>query len=106
MTTDCVETVEVTEDNGITCQDVLDMYEITITQFFEWNPTVEDDCSGLWLGYQYCVEIEQATTTTTQAATTTTTTIPTPPGPTQPGQPPNCNKWHLVEGEYPPLLLL
>lgn len=34
----------------MTCQVLLDMYSLTIAQFFAYNPAVGADCSGLWLG--------------------------------------------------------
>ncbi|KAK0647930.1 LysM domain-containing protein [Lasiodiplodia hormozganensis] len=107
---------------GLTCQDVLDYTCLTIAQFYAMNPAVGADCSGLWLGYQYCVRTDDYvdligcsdgddnSTTTTQTGTLTAppttgtqtgTAVPstTAPGPTQTGQPANCNAWYIAQGK-------
>ena len=28
---------------------------ITEQQFFDWNPVLNGSCTGMWLGYYYCV---------------------------------------------------
>ncbi|KLU86623.1 hypothetical protein MAPG_05635 [Magnaporthiopsis poae ATCC 64411] len=33
------------------------MNNITIAQFFAWNPAVGNQCQGLWTGYRYCTRI-------------------------------------------------
>jgi len=87
--------------DGWTCADILDKFSLTIAQFFKYNPDVNNDCSGLWLGYRYCVRDNQYVSPS--SATTGTTPTPTPsgpPGPVQPGQPQNCNKWHVAVGTF------
>jgi hypothetical protein len=70
---------------------------ISADQFFAWNPAVSKDCgTNFWLGYAYCVGVSSATTTT-PTVTSTPTATPTPPADTHPGQPANCNKWHVVK---------
>ncbi|KAL8366432.1 hypothetical protein RB595_004963 [Gaeumannomyces hyphopodioides] len=95
---------------GFTCQGILDQNDITIAQFYAWNPTVGDQCQGLWPGYRYCISITEnpdngedpspATTSTTSTSSNSTSSAPnpspTPPGPTQEGIAANCNKWHLA----------
>ncbi|CAF3474344.1 unnamed protein product [Fusarium graminearum] len=45
-------------DNGYTnCQKWLMDWAITEQKFSEYNPTVDDDCSGIKVGHSYCVEI-------------------------------------------------
>jgi len=41
--------------SGDTCYDIATSNGITTEQFYAWNPPVGTDCSGLWLGYSYCV---------------------------------------------------
>ncbi|KAK6072405.1 LysM domain-containing protein [Seiridium cupressi] len=43
----------VTDD---TCDTVLSLVSyITEDQFFEWNPALNGDCQGMWVGYYYCI---------------------------------------------------
>ncbi|MCJ1355898.1 MAG: hypothetical protein MMC33_005890 [Icmadophila ericetorum] len=96
-------------DIGVSCQEILDEYDLTIAQFYAWNPAVNADCSNLQLDYQYCVSIPGFTPPTTTAASTsisisastaptgTSTSGPVPPGPIQTGQPANCIQWYLAE---------
>ncbi|KAL5316128.1 hypothetical protein ACEPPN_017006 [Leptodophora sp. 'Broadleaf-Isolate-01'] len=87
--------------SGDTCQKIVDTYKtFSLTQFYSWNPAVGTDCSGLWLGYNYCIAI---TGTPTTIPPTTTSTAPTGPtvSPTQEGVSSKCNKWYLVaSGDY------
>lgn len=42
--------------SGDTCQGIVDRYgTFSLTQFYGWNPAVGSGCSGLWLGYYYCI---------------------------------------------------
>lgn len=50
MTPNCTLTADVATKNGLTCEDILDIYELTITQFYKMNPSVGADCSGMWVG--------------------------------------------------------
>ncbi|KAI5866007.1 LysM domain-containing protein [Durotheca rogersii] len=101
MTPNCTEIVEVASTDGMTCTEILSVYGITIEQFFAWNPSVGADCLGMWAGYQYCVATSDEQPTPTRTSTSSSTVKPTgPPGPTQTGQPANCNKWHIaVDGD-------
>ncbi|KAI0109000.1 hypothetical protein GGR51DRAFT_513994 [Nemania sp. FL0031] len=82
------------------CNDVLLNYELTIAQFYAYNPEVGKDCSNLWTSYAYCIRDPDYTApddpSTTTTAPPTSTTPAGPPGPTHTGQPANCNKWHVV----------
>lgn len=69
-------------------------------QFYEYNPAVEDDCSGLWPDMAYCIRgpgyTPPPSSTTSSApptSSTTTPATPTPPAPTHPGQPEDCDEW-------------
>lgn len=47
----CTEYADI--DDGWTCADILDIYHLTIAQFFAYNSAVKADCSGLWLGAEH-----------------------------------------------------
>lgn len=97
--------------DGRTCQDILDTYDLTISQFYSYNPAVGSDCSSLWTEYSYCVRTPDYVDGTqpsasgsasgTVSATATTSTpgngSPTPTSPVQSGQPTNCNKWYTAQ---------
>ncbi|EIT79515.1 hypothetical protein AO1008_01360 [Aspergillus oryzae 100-8] len=94
---------------GVYCQDIATQNGITLEEFYEWNPALEGDCSGLWLNYAYCVGITSSTSpsntmATTDAPTTTSSTpcaTVKPPGPTQSGIPCTCNKYLMqADGVY------
>ncbi|GAW17906.1 hypothetical protein ANO14919_073750 [Xylariales sp. No.14919] len=106
-TEDCVEYEAIIAP--MTCETFLNRHQITIAQFYKWNPAVGADCGNLWLDYRYCVTTDPEFTGTvpsgTVSPTPTSTTSPTstnpgPPGPTFSGSPDNCNKWHvIIEGD-------
>ncbi|KAI3331384.1 hypothetical protein F4824DRAFT_294880 [Ustulina deusta] len=95
-TENCTRYVDVFDGSGFTCQDILDDFNITIAQFYAWNPAVGADCSNLWLSYQYCVAGPALPGSTPTSTMTPTSTIG-PGAPTQTGQPANCNKWYIVK---------
>lgn len=41
--------------DGWTCESVLDTYDLTIAQFYAYNPAVGSDCSTLILGISFLV---------------------------------------------------
>ncbi|RGP81323.1 carbohydrate-binding module family 50 [Fusarium longipes] len=49
---------------GQTCRDVLNKHGSFMKkeEFFEWNPDVHTDCSGLFVGYWVCVGVRPKTT--------------------------------------------
>ncbi|KAL6230075.1 hypothetical protein BDW75DRAFT_245169 [Aspergillus navahoensis] len=82
--------------SGDDCSTIESMFGITLAQLYDWNPSIGETCTNLWLGYAYCVKGPSPTTKTT----TTTTTTNTAPSQTQTGIAPNCNKYHtVVSGE-------
>jgi hypothetical protein len=90
---------------NVGCSDVISYEKITLAEFARWNPTVLDDCSGMWAEVNVCVGVIGGTTTSTPKPTTTTikpsATTTTgngiqTPQPTQPGMITNCNKFHWV----------
>lgn len=48
----CTDYVDVCSGCGWDCSTILELYEITISQFFEWNPLVGSECTGMQLGKQ------------------------------------------------------
>lgn len=90
---------------GNTCSQIYTYEKVSLADFVKWNPSVKDDCSGLWAEVYVCVGViggsaptTTASTTTTKATTTTTSAGNgvTTPTPTQPGMVGNCAKFHWV----------
>lgn len=48
----CTDYVDVCSGCGWDCSTILDLYDITIAQFYEWNPLVGSQCTGMQLGKQ------------------------------------------------------
>lgn len=94
---------------GDSCTTPATAYGITVAQFLAWNPAVSADCStGFWVDEAYCVGtasgVPVVTSTTSSvtrsAASSTSAASPTPPAPTQAGEPSNCNAWFVpVSGD-------
>lgn len=82
---------------GVTCSQVISYQRITLADFVAWNPTVLNDCSGMWAEVNVCVGIISGSPTSTKPTTTTTpgNGVATPQ-PTQPGMVTNCAKFHWV----------
>jgi LysM repeat protein len=84
--TDCDEWYTV--QPGDTCPTIAFENGISITQFLSWNPSVNPSCTqGLVAGYSYCVGV----------AVTTSPPPLVPPGPTQPGEAANCDRWYVAQ---------
>lgn len=83
--------------DGDSCAAIASDNGITVTQFYNWNPSVGAGCSTLWNGYYVCVSIvgvEPKPTTTDQGNGIAT------PTPTQPGMTGSCKKFHkVVDGD-------
>ncbi|KAB5545791.1 LysM domain-containing protein [Coniochaeta sp. 2T2.1] len=46
--------------SGDFCQGIVDRYKtFSLQDFYKWNPAVKSDCSGLWVGYYYCVGVKK-----------------------------------------------
>ena len=95
--------------DGDTCYSIETTYDISLAQFYAWNPSgkcrmppsvffsrdaslltnaiVKSDCTGMWLGYAYCVKGPAPATTTSAAAA---------PAPTQSGIASNCNEYYVI----------
>lgn len=58
---------------GDTCSKIIAQYKtFDFNDFFQWNPAVEKDCSGIWVDTWYCVGV--ATTPTSRPIKTAETT--------------------------------
>ncbi|KAK1749928.1 hypothetical protein QBC47DRAFT_439725 [Echria macrotheca] len=79
---------------GEICQSVVDKEQISLDQFYQWNPAIGTDCQGLWLGYYVCVGVSGGSGTTTVKPTSTTSSPPAIK--TQPGVVSDCKKFHQV----------
>ncbi|THC91912.1 hypothetical protein EYZ11_008622 [Aspergillus tanneri] len=82
------------------CYDIASYYgNFTLDQFYEWNPSVKSDCSGLQAGYYVCIGVAASSTTvaTADPATTTAATTTTPNIPQQSGIAKDCNKYYFVK---------
>lgn len=45
-------------EKGDECYGIAEDNKIDIEDFYEWNPAVEDDCSGLLFDFYVCVGVE------------------------------------------------
>ncbi|KAK3988829.1 hypothetical protein QBC44DRAFT_342999 [Cladorrhinum sp. PSN332] len=94
---------------GTTCDSIVSLNGITLSQFRSWNPAVDSACTNLWLGYYVCVGVTgttflsstvtvlpTSTTGTGWNATTTVTEVPIPTASPMPGVIGSCKKYHLV----------
>ncbi|KAK0620404.1 hypothetical protein B0T14DRAFT_586747 [Immersiella caudata] len=100
---------------GDICVTVARLYNLTLSDFYAWNPAVGPNCESLWEGYHYCVAKPPpvpASTTATGFVVVTPTLTATPTGcvaaptPTHPGSICECKTWHRVrEGEVCWMLL-
>ncbi|KAI1380748.1 hypothetical protein F4677DRAFT_441082 [Hypoxylon crocopeplum] len=44
--------------DGDSCWAITEEYQITLDQFYAWNPAIQDDCNtNFWLDYAYCVGV-------------------------------------------------
>lgn len=89
--------------SGDTCSVVAADFDISLTDFYTWNPAVGDTCAGLELGVFVCIGLQGSapTQTITTVPTTTATTTSsgngiTTPTPYQTGMVTNCDEFYLV----------
>ncbi|EEU37422.1 uncharacterized protein NECHADRAFT_86238 [Fusarium vanettenii 77-13-4] len=68
---------------GSTCNNIINRYSAFMTreEFFEWNPELHTDCSGLFVDYYVCVGIRSNATADLEWSTSTPPFTP-PPEPT------------------------
>jgi len=90
---------------SFTCTDVLEVFGLSIAQFYKMNPAVGSDCSNLWTEQAYCIASPNApapspTASRASSLAPSSTSKLGPGAPTHTGQPANCVKWHtVVEGD-------
>ncbi|PWY70846.1 hypothetical protein BO94DRAFT_609132 [Aspergillus sclerotioniger CBS 115572] len=87
--------------SGDTCATIASEYDITLDEFYDWNPAVGDTCANLWVEDYVCVGTtgESASATSTTAVSTTSTTSSTgvtTPTPYETGMVDDCDAFHLV----------
>ncbi|KAJ6150685.1 hypothetical protein N7470_007279 [Penicillium chermesinum] len=78
----CQEFYTVTDSDD--CASVLSKFGITVSQFYQWNPSVGSTCTNLWREEAYCVK-GPATATSSG-----------PNAPVQTGIASNCKKYYTV----------
>ncbi len=58
--------------SGDSCWDITVSYGLTLSQFYDWNPDIEDECgTNFWLGYSYCVGVGSAPSASSSAPIST-----------------------------------
>ncbi|KAI8685249.1 hypothetical protein NCS55_00195600 [Fusarium keratoplasticum] len=88
-------------DDDLDCLLWLEDWSITPEQFCEYNPTIGDNCSGIKVGYSYCVEInhgrpEEPEVTSTEDAEPEPTED-SKPSPTQEGLVDTCTSFYKAK---------
>ncbi|GAB1194476.1 hypothetical protein APSETT444_003722 [Aspergillus pseudonomiae] len=79
--------------SGDQCDIIAAEYGISEAQFKDWNPSIDSNCSNLWLDYYVCVHVPGATTTTSSTPEPTSTL----PQPQMPGIVSNCKTFYKVK---------
>ncbi|KAK3941414.1 hypothetical protein QBC46DRAFT_458301 [Diplogelasinospora grovesii] len=101
MVSNCDDFYDVVSGDG--CYNIAAANNITLDDFYAWNPAVGTNCTSLWPDYYVCVGItaSSATPTTTPPPSSTSSGngISTPT-PTQTGMVDNCNSFYdVVSGD-------
>ncbi|KAI2765953.1 hypothetical protein CBS147339_6385 [Penicillium roqueforti] len=106
MVSDCDEFYLVV--SGDDCATIASDYDISLTNFYAWNPAVGSTCASLWVDDYVCVGVaassSSAVVTTARATTFVTTTVTSgsssapsaTPSPIESGMVDNCDAYHLV----------
>ncbi|KAF7544085.1 hypothetical protein G7Z17_g10232 [Cylindrodendrum hubeiense] len=86
---------------GDTCTKIIELFKtFDFDDFFNWNPAVETDCSGIWADTYYCIGVPGTPTSPpTQVAvtfTTATATAAAKPSPTQDGLIESCTTFYFA----------
>jgi LysM repeat protein len=79
--------------SGDQCGDIASDNDISLANFYAWNPAVGSDCRTLIIGYHVCVGIVGGVPPPTTTSGGNGISTPTP---TQTGMVGNCNEFHLV----------
>lgn len=59
------------QKDGVFCYDMAAAAGISLNELYEYNPALGGDCSGLWGGYAYCIELRPTATSTTASSSCT-----------------------------------
>ena len=97
MVNNCDSFYKVVKDDG--CEAIASRYGITPSQFYAWNPYVENTCKNLWPDYYVCVSIvgvNPSFTTSVKPTTTTPGNGVATPTPVQDGMTKSCKKFYKV----------
>ncbi|KAL4734491.1 hypothetical protein BDV11DRAFT_212743 [Aspergillus similis] len=89
-------------EKGDICAAILSQYDISMAEFYSWNPTVGSDCSTMEYGYYVCVGVFATTTTAASTSistvtSTSTTSTSSGPSPTQSGITSSCVTYYEAE---------
>ncbi|KAJ6035924.1 hypothetical protein N7540_000203 [Penicillium herquei] len=106
MVSDCDEFYLVI--SGDDCATIASDYDISLTDFYAWNPAVGSTCASLWVDDYVCVGVaassSSAVVTTAYATTFVTSTVTSgsssaplaTPTPIESGMVADCDSFHLV----------
>ena len=83
--------------DNVSCNDLLQVWNISLAYFVTLNPSVGNNCSGLQQNTYYCVNTTDIVAVTSIPPVSATSTVITAPGPTMSGIPSNCNEYYLVQ---------
>ncbi|KAH8899149.1 hypothetical protein GQ53DRAFT_817343 [Thozetella sp. PMI_491] len=97
-------------DGVMSCNDVEELFGVSLQDFLRWNPSAKSSCNALPAETSFCVaapnERRPKTVTSASVATTATQAPATPtapanaivtPGPIQAGMVPNCKAFYWVK---------
>ncbi|RDW76817.1 LysM peptidoglycan-binding domain-containing protein [Aspergillus mulundensis] len=91
LVSSCTNFYKVQSGDG--CYAIAEAAGIPLTQFYDWNPAVQDTCLGLMADYYVCVGVSGSGSATTTLPSATTTAVPSP---VQDGISKDCTKYHEV----------
>ncbi|KAK6515154.1 hypothetical protein TWF506_007499 [Arthrobotrys conoides] len=79
--------------SGQGCNAMIESAGITMAKLFEWNTSLNSQCTNMIAGMAYCVGVRNVVTTAT-ISYSRVTFIP-PPAPTESGSSNKCIQWHI-----------
>lgn len=79
------------------CRSILDIYYLTIEQFYKFNPSIKPDCSALAIGTYYCVSIWPDGLPPPEIMDPPPVTGVQTPSPVQTGMVTDCDKFYKVK---------
>lgn len=78
---------------GDTCYDIAVENDVARSDFYDWNPAVKTDCTGLQADVYVCVGVQAPSSTTTTRIPTSDVSTPTP---IQSGMVTTCSEFYFV----------